>query len=198
MSAIPANRNPDYPVDEMFPARWSPRAFSDAPVTEAQMMSLLEAARWAPSAANVQPWRLVWGLRGDAGFATILDSLSAGNQAWAGQAAALVVMASKTMRTTSTGEEAPNPTHGFDTGAAWASLAFQANLSGLVTHGMGGFDKDRLAEALNVPQGYSLHAVIAVGHPGDPATLPEALRAREVPSQRKPLPEIAARGVFPG
>ncbi len=198
MSAIPANRHPDHAVDKMFPARWSPRAFSDAPIAEAQMMSLLEAARWAPSASNVQPWRFAWGLRGDAGFATIFDSLSAGNQAWAGRAAALVAVGSKTTRTTSTGEEAPNTTHAFDTGAAWASLAFQAHLSGLVTHGMGGFDKDKLAKALNVPQGYSLHAVIAIGHPGDPAALSEALRAREVPSQRKPLSEIAARGAFPG
>jgi nitroreductase len=198
MSAIPANRHPVYPVDQMFPARWSPRAFSDAPISEAQMLSLLEAARWAPSASNIQPWRLVWGLRGDAGFATIFDSLSVGNQVWAGKAAALVAVGSKSTRTTSSGEEVPNLTHAFDTGAAWASLAFQAHLSGFVTHGMGGFDKDKLSGALNVPQGHGLHAVIAIGHPGDPASLPEDLRNREVPSQRKSLSDIAARGAFPG
>ena len=192
-----ATRHPDHPVDPMFPARWSPRAFAETALTEAQMLSLLEAARWAPSAANIQPWRVVWGLRGDAGFATIFDSLSAGNRVWAGQAAALLAVASKTTRMTASGEEAPNPTHAFDTGAAWASLAFQAHLSGLVTHGMGGFDKERLAHALNLPPGHALHAVIAIGHPGDPSTLPDDLRTREVPSQRKPVADWAARGRFP-
>lgn len=196
-AAAPMSRKPDHAVDPQFPGRWSPRAFSEAPMDEAQLMTLLEAARWAPSAANLQPWRFAWALRGEAGFAAIFDALAPGNQAWAGRAAALVVVASKTTRLTPEGEEVASPFHAFDAGAAWANLALQAHLSGWAAHGMGGFDHARLAAALQMPAGLALQAVVAIGRPGDPAALPEALRAREIPSPRKPLAELAARGAFP-
>ncbi len=198
MTAIlPTNRKPDHPVDPQFVNRWSPRAFGDAELSEAQVLALLEAARWAPSAANVQPWRFAWGLRGDAGFHAIFEALSPGNQAWAGRASALVAIASKTTRTASDGTEVTNATHAFDTGAAWVSLALQAHLSGLAAHGMGGFDKERLAMAMALPEGHALHAVVAVGFAAPADTLPEDLRKREIPSGRKPVTAIAARGAFP-
>lgn len=196
--ALKTPRTPDHPVDAQFPARWSPRAFSDAAMTESDMAGLLEAARWAPSAANVQPWRFAWGLRGDAGFAAIAAALMPFNRVWAESAAALVVVASKTTRTASDGAEVPNAAHAFDVGAAWMSLSLQAHLAGWAAHAMGGFDHAAAAAALGLPDGHALHAVVAIGRLGDPAQLPEALRLRETPSPRKPLAEIAGQGRFPG
>ena len=198
MNAItPINRHPDHAVDAQFPSRWSPRAFAADTISEETLLGLLEAARWAPSAMNVQPWRFAWGLRGDAAFAGLFEALVPGNQAWAGNAAALVAIASKPTRTTHEGEEVAFATHAFDTGAAWASLALQAHLSGYISHGMGGFDPAKLAAATHLPAGYVLHAVIAIGRPGNPADLSEALRAREVPSSRHAITDLAANGHFP-
>lgn len=196
--ALKTPRLADHPVTPQFVERWSPRAFGPATMSEADLALLLEAARWAPSAVNLQPWRFAWGLRGDAGFAAIAGALMPFNRAWAEQAAALVVVGSVPTRTASDGSVVANPSHAFDAGAAWMSLALQAHLAGLVAHAMGGFDHAVAAEALHLPEGHALHAVVAIGHPGDAATLPEALRAREVPSPRKPLAEIAGRGRFAG
>ncbi|NGM47798.1 nitroreductase family protein [Rhodobacter sp. SGA-6-6] len=189
-------RQPGHPVDPLFPARWSPRAFSDAALTEGQVKVLLEAARWAPSAANHQPWRLVWALRGEPGFRAILDGLVPFNREWAEKAAALIVVASKDRMTGRDGAEADNRWAAFDSGAAWMSLALQAARDGLAAHAMGGFDATALAAALGLPEGHSLQAVVAVGHPGQPESLPEPLRAREVPSPRLALEEIAFHGRF--
>lgn len=184
-----------YPVDAQFPGRWSPRAFTEATVAEAEVLTLIEAARWAPSASNLQPWRFVWALRGDAAFARIAESLVPFNKAWAEKAAALIVVASKTTVLKEEAEVA-NSFHAFDAGAAWGHLALQAHLQGLVAHAMGGFDHAKTAEAVALPANHALHAVVAVGHRGDAASLPEALRAREVPSPRLSLTEISARGSF--
>ncbi len=189
-------RQPDHPVAPQFPARWSPRSFTDRVLTEAEVMSLLEAARWAPSASNHQPWRLVWARRGEDGFTAIHAALVPGNQVWAGQAGGLIVVASKDTVTNREGAEVANRTAGFDTGAAWMSLALQAPTMGLVAHAMGGFDKDRLAAAVHLPEGHTLHCVVAVGEQGLAESLPEDLHAREKPSQRKSLAEVALHGRF--
>lgn len=193
--ALPSPRHADHPVDPLFVNRHSPRAFTPATMTEAEVMTLVEAARWAPSASNVQPWRFAWGLRGDAGFAKIADTLVPFNRAWADKAAALVVIASKTT-VTRDGIEHPHASHPFDAGAAWMSLALQAHLMGLVAHAMAGFDKPRAAEVLGLPAGHEVHVVVAIGQQGAPDLLPEAYRPREVPSPRLPLAEIARRGGF--
>ncbi|MDP3196309.1 nitroreductase family protein [Tabrizicola sp.] len=192
----PAGRQPDHPVAPQFPARWSPRSFTDRTVTEVEVMSLLEAVRWAPSASNHQPWRLVWARRGEDGFATIHSALASGNQVWARQAAVLFAVASKDTVTNREGAEVANRTAGFDTGAAWMSLALQARAMGLAAHAMGGFDKDKLAAAVGLPDGHTLHCVVAVGEQGSAEALPEDLRAREKPSGRKPMAEIAVHGRF--
>ena len=191
-----AARKPDHPVADEFISRWSPRSFTGAPLTNAQMMSLLEAARWAPSASNQQPWRLVWALRGEDGFAAIHSALASGNQLWAGNAAALIVVASKDTVTNRDGEDVPNRTAGFDTGAAWMSLALQAHSRGLAAHAMGGFDKDTLSAAIVLPEAHTLHCVVAVGEQGPAEALPEDLRAREKPSGRKIVADIAVHGRF--
>ncbi|MBE2275968.1 MAG: nitroreductase family protein [Rhodobacteraceae bacterium] len=194
--ALPSRR-PDHAVAPMFPARWSPRAFAATPLSEAEVMTLVEAARWAPSAANRQPWRLVWALRGEAGFAAIAAALNPTNRIWADKAAVLIALASKDTSPDAGGSEVANHWSAFDTGAAWASLALQAEAMGLAAHAMGGFDPAALAAAVGLPDGHTLRAVVAAGHRGATADLPEALRAREVPSPRRPLAEIAFRGRFP-
>lgn len=191
-----STRQPDHPVDPQFVSRWSPRSFADDTLSGEEVMRLLEAARWAPSASNHQPWRFAWGLRGDAGFAAIFDGLMGFNTVWAGKAAALIVLASKTT-VEKEGAKTPNTWHAFDAGAAWMSLALQAQSMGLVAHAMGGFEADRLAPALGLPEDHVIHAVIAVGKQGDVAALPEKLQEREKPGPRRPVAEFAGHGKFP-
>ena len=191
-----AGRQPDHPVAPQFPARWSPRSFTDRDVTEAEVMSLLEAARWAPSASNHQPWRLVWARRGEEAFGAIRATLTGANPVWTGQAGVLFAVASKDTVTNREGVEVANRTAGFDTGAAWLSLALQAQTMCLAAHAMGGFDKDALAAAVGLPDGHTLHCVVAVGEQGPAEALPDDLKAREKPSGRKPVAEIAVHGRF--
>lgn len=185
----------DHPVDPIFTSRWSPRSFTDETLPEPALLTMFEAARWAPSASNHQPWRFAYGLRGDAGFEAILGALVSFNAVWAGKAAALVAVASKA-NVAGTEGEVPNPYHSFDAGAAWAGLALQAHLSGWAAHAMGGFDREKAAAALNLPAGHHLQAVVAIGRQGEAQALPESYRAREVPNARLPLDKIARRGTF--
>jgi nitroreductase len=197
MSAHPLSaRQPDHPVAPQFPDRWSPRAFSEDALSEAAVLTALEAARWAPSSTNHQPSRFVWALRGEPAHAAILAALAASNQVWAGNAAALIVVASKGTSVNRDGAEVPNAWAPFDTGAAWMSLALQALSMGLVSHAMGGFDAAALGAAVGLPENHTLHAVVALGHQGRTDILPENLQQREVPNQRRPLTETAFRGRF--
>ncbi len=186
----------EYPVDVQFTDRWSPRAFADKAVTEADVLTLIEAARWAPSASNLQPWRFVWALKGDAAFAQIAETLVPFNRDWAGKAAALIVVAARTSVTKEDGTESPNAYHAFDTGAAWGALGLQAHLKGLVAHAMGGFDRDAAAKVVALPEHHAVHAIVAVGYRGEASTLPEGLQSREAPSPRMALSDIAVRGSF--
>ena len=188
-------RSADHPIHPQFTARHSPRAFARAEMTDAQMHHLLEAARWAPSASNNQPWRAAYGLRGDAGFTAIAATLADFNAVWAPKASGLIAWASRGV-VTRDGADAPNAWAAFDTGAAWGYLALQAQEMGLITHAMGGFDAAKLAASLNMPSEFTLHAVIAVGYIGDAADLPEPLRAREAPNGRNAVGTWAAKGNF--
>jgi nitroreductase len=181
------------PVDELFLDRWSPRAMSGEGVTDEELSTLFEAARWAPSSYNNQPWRILYARRDTAHWETFFDLLVEGNRNWAKDAAALLLFVSKE---TFDFNGKPYPTHSFDTGAAWENLALQATMLGLATHGMQGFDYERARTELNIPEGFRVEAMIAVGRPGDPAQLPEPLRAREAPSGRKALSEITCEGAF--
>lgn len=188
-------RTSDLPIDPQFLHRHSPRAFTDKAMSEPELLTLLEAARWAPSASNNQPTRFVWGLRGDAGFAAIVDSLVPGNRVWAEKAAALVLVGSLTA-VERDGAKVALGTHEFDAGAAWMSLALQAHLNGWIAHAMAGFDKPKAAEAVHLPQDHALHAVVAIGQLGAPDLLPEPYRPRETPNGRLPLAEIAKHRSF--
>lgn len=182
-----------YPVDELFLDRWSPRAMSGEGVTDEELMTLFEAARWAPSSYNNQPWRILYARRETEQWPVFFNLLVEGNQAWAKDAAALLLFVSKE---TFDFNGKPYPTHSFDTGAAWENLALQATMLGLVTHGMQGFDYERARSELNIPEGFRVEAMIAVGRPGDPAQLSESMREREAPSGRKSLAEITCEGAF--
>jgi nitroreductase len=191
------SRTADHPIDPLFLERWSPRAFTDAPISEHDLLTLLEAARWAPSSFNSQPWRFLYARRHTQYWPQFLGLLSDYNQSWARNAAALLILVSKTTLLPRGAEtEVPSYTHSLDAGAAWANLALQATRSGWAAHGMAGFDVPRTAVELGVPAGYRVEAAIAIGRPGDKAILPEPLRAREQPSDRLPLSQLAWEGGF--
>ena len=189
-------RQSDLAINPLFIERWSPRAFTGETMTLDELKVLLEAARWAPSASNIQPWRFLYALKGDKTFDTFLDLLMPGNQVWAGSASVLLFVCSDTLSRRSDGTSRPSRSHSFDAGAAWAMLALQAQLSGYAAHGMGGVDFDRAAKVLNVPSEFRIEAAVAIGRMADKSILPEDLQAREVPSQRKPLSEIMFEGGF--
>jgi nitroreductase len=187
----------DHPIDPQFTARWSPRAFADASIPQATLLSFFEAARWAPSAYNSQPWRFLYARRDTPNWERYLGLLNEFNRSWAQHASALVVIVSKTTFTApGASEESPALWHTFDTGSAWAHMALQASLSGWHTHGMAGFDRDLTRKALNIPDEYAIHAIAAIGKLGDKSSLPEHLQARETPSPRRPVAELAAEGDF--
>ncbi len=190
---IDEHRTPDHPVDPVFVNRWSPRAMSGEPISDAELMTLFEAVRWAPSSFNEQPWRLVYATRGTAHWQAFYDLLVPFNQGWCANAAVLVVWVSRTAFERS---GKPNPVHAFDCGAAWENLALQASIMGLVAHGMVGFDFDRARRDLGVPEGFEVRAMCAIGRPGRTEDLAPELREREVPSGRKPIRDFAFEGRF--
>ena len=192
-----ATRLTQHPIDPLFTRRWSPRAFTGEAISHSNLMQCLEAARWAPSASNSQPWRFIYALRDTAAWEPIFGTLVEFNRDWAHRAGALIVVLSRT-RWVAPGyvEQRPLPAHSFDAGAAWANLALQATQAGWHAHAMAGFDRDLLRARLGVPGDYAIEAVVAIGRVGDKSLLPEALAQREIPSQRLPLEELVAEGKF--
>ncbi|WP_426411833.1 nitroreductase family protein [Bradyrhizobium ganzhouense] len=195
----PSNgRAPDHPADRIFVNRWSPRGFTEDQIPEAVLNTFFEAARWAPSAFNSQPWRFLYALRGRSEFERFLSPLIEFNQGWARQAAALIYLLSR-KEFTAPGKTSPqlSRTHSFDSGAAWANFANQATVAGWAAHGMSGFDVVKAHTELEVPEGFAVEIAIAVGRKGDGAQLPPGLLQREQPSGRLPIGDFVARGVFP-
>ena len=172
------------PILDVLAERWSTRIFdAETPIDEAALASALEAARWAPSANNTQPWRFVVARRGTTEHAQIVAALMGFNQAWAADAAALVVFAASASL-----DSKPLPWAAYDTGQAAAHFTVQAHASGLYTHQMGGFHPDQIAEAFGFDEDVAAVTVMAVGALGDVATAPEALRQRELaPRTRRPI-----------
>lgn len=183
------NRSADtqVPVLDVLAERWSPRAFAaDETIDETRLASALEAARWAPSANNTQPWRFVVARRGTPAHARIHDALVGFNQAWAGDAAVLIVAVAET----ADADGRPRGFAPYDLGQAVAHLSVQAHHDGLHVHQMGGFDRDALREAFALEARFEPLTVIALGPIGDPSTLPEVLQQREAaPRERRPLTE---------
>jgi len=154
---------------------------------------LFEAARWAPSSYNNQPWRILFARRGTEHWPLFFDLLVDVNKTWAKKAAALVVFISKT---TFDHNGEPSITHSFDTGAAWENLALQGALKGFVIHGLQGFDYERARTALKIPDGFQVEAMVAIGRPGKKEDLPEKIQQRESPNQRRKLSETVFEGPF--
>ncbi|MBI1387440.1 MAG: nitroreductase [bacterium] len=186
-------RQPVYPIDDRFINRWSPRAFSGEPIRDDELMTLFEAARWAPSSFNAQPWFFLYAKRDTPQWNTFFDLLIEFNQQWCKNAAVLLVAIS---RKNFEHNGKPNANHSFDTGSAWQSLALQTVFMGLAAHGMAGFDAEKARVSLNIPDEFHVDAMIAIGKPGDKNDLPEAMREREAPSQRKPIGEFIKEGGF--
>ena len=192
-------RQADFPIDPLFLERWSPRAFDGSAMPDEDLAAIFEAARWAPSAFNSQPWRFVYAKREDGDWQRFLSLLIPWNQAWARNASVLVYILSDRLPFTDrkTGAPTPSSTHSFDAGAAWASLALQATRMGYHAHGMSGIQYERARAGLAIPDRYALDAACVIGRIGDPAILDDKLRAREFPSTRKPQAEFLFRGGFP-
>lgn len=189
------SRESQYPVEPIFLDRWSPRAFTGEVIAEQDLLTILEAAHWAPSSANQQPWRFVYTLKGSPDWDKFVDLLVESNQEWARNASALIFVVSRGFNG-DLSEGRTSYTHSFDAGAAWAFLAMQASFSGFHVHGMGGIKHDLIRETFSIPEGYRIEAGVAVGRIADKSILSERNQEREVPSLRKPLSELAFRGKF--
>lgn len=180
----------DWNVYPIFRERWSPRAMSGEEITHEELMTLFEAARWAPSSNNSQPWRFLFARRETPVWDTFYGLLTAGNKSWCDKAAVLMVVISRT--TLDSG--APVRAHSFDAGAAWMSLALQGHLMGLAVHALQGFDCDRARVELAIPEEYTLEAMIAVGRPGRTEDLPEEMQKMEFPKSRKTIFDFISEG----
>lgn len=198
MSTSSNNRVSTYAVDPIFLNRWSPRALDEtAVISEKDLMTIFEAAHWAPSSFNSQPWRFIYARRDTPQWSPLFNLLVPMNQAWAVRASALVVLVSAT---TAQMPGAPGPmpsySHSLDAGAAWAYLALQATQLDWHAHAMAGFDVERAAEVLNVPDNFRVETVIAIGRLGDKSVLPPPLQEREQPNSRRPVKELVMHGRF--
>ncbi|MBN1340052.1 MAG: nitroreductase family protein [Bacteroidales bacterium] len=165
-------------VHPLLKRRWSPRAFSDRAIEKEKVQRMFEAARWAPSSMNEQPWRFIMGLKGDSTYEVIFSSLVEFNRLWAGTAPMLTISCGKMIHS-GKNEGKPNESFAYDVGQSLAHLTFQAMSDGLFVHQMGGFDKESLQESFKIPDQYSPLTVFAAGYPGDPGVLHPNLRKME-------------------
>jgi nitroreductase len=177
-----------YPIHDLLRQRWSPRAFDDRPIEPEKIRSLFEAARWAPSSNNEQPWRFLAATKEQkTEYDRLFNCLVEGNQTWAHRAPVLLL----SVATLQFEDGSPNRHALHDTGMAAENLVIQATVLGLVAHQMAGFRIDQARADCQIPDGYEPVAMMAVGYPGDPALLSDRLRVREVqPRSRKPVKEF--------
>jgi nitroreductase len=183
-----------YPIDPLFLKRHSSRAMSGEPIEKKDLCSLFEAARWAPSAWNEQPWRFIYGFKGTPHWDTLFSVLDPSNQLWVKEGSVLVLFLSKKF---SDFDGKPLITHSFDAGAAWENFALQGTLQGLVVHGMSGFNYEAIRAALEIPSSFDIQMMCVVGKPGKVDALPEKLKMLEKePSPRKAIDELISEGTF--
>ena len=183
----------DFPVHELIRQRWSPRAFADKPVPQDVLRSIFEAARWAPSSNNEQPWAYIVATKDNKeSFDKMLSALVEFNAQWARSAPVLALAVAKL---TFAKNNAPNRNAFYDTGAASALLSVEATAQGLAVHQMAGFDPEKARQVFGIPPGWEPIAALAIGYPGDPASLPPPLKDRELaPRARKPIAEFVMAG----
>ncbi len=190
---VQKTRNMTFEINPVIVNRWSPRSFAPCDISDKDLFSLFESARWAPSSSNSQPWRFIYAKRNSENWNNFFNLLIDFNKQWCVDAAALVVVVS---RKNFENNGQTSITHQFDTGAAWENLALQAVSQGLATHAMAGFDHDMARNTLQVPDDYEVMVMIAIGKRGSKEKLSPELQARETPNTRKPLSEIVMAGKF--
>ena len=190
-------QSPHPKVLQLFVDRWSPRSFDESAMPDDDLEAIFAAAGLAPSAFNVQPWRFLYARRSDADWKRFLSLLAPFNQSWAKNASVLAFIVSNT-KTRHGGETKDLYSHSFDAGAAWAQMALQATHLGYHAHAMTGLEFDQARAELGLPDDVRLEAAVAIGRRDTPDRLPESLRERETPSDRKPVSEIAIAGRWPG
>jgi nitroreductase len=185
----------EFPVHDLIRDRWSPRAFADKTVPPEVLCSVFEAARWAPSSNNEQPWAYIVATREDKqNLEKMLSVLVEFNANWAKNASVLALAITELAFAKN---NAPNRNAQYDTGAATALLSVEATARGLAVHQMAGFDPDKARQAFEIPLGWDAIAAIAIGFPGDPESLPQPLRDRELaPRVRKPLSKFVMTGTW--
>ena len=188
-----SERTPHYPILDLIRDRWSPRAMTGEPISQDELFSLFEAARWAPSSYNNQPWAFIYATRESPEWNLFLDLMYPPNRAWAHRASVLIVIISRTLYFY---DDRYSRTHSFDTGAAAENLALQGYSMGVVVHGMAGFDYDRAHTELAIPEEYQVEAMFAIGKPGPRSVLTEELQQREKRSDRKPVTDFVFKGQF--
>lgn len=186
-------RTPQHSIEPWFVERWSPRAMNGTPLAADALMRLFEAARFAPSSGNSQPWVFLYALAGTPTFDVYLGLLVEGNRVWCQRAGALLVVLSKN----ESAEGKPLVNHSFDAGAAWMSLALQGSRMGLVVHAMGGFDREQTRTLLSVAPQFTIECMVALGYPGQKEDLPTHLQPREQPSDRNPVDSFAFERSMP-
>ncbi|CAG2170309.1 unnamed protein product [Oppiella nova] len=185
-------RKPERPIHPLLLSRTSPREMTGQEVSDDELRVMFEAARWAPSHYNLQPWRFVYAKRNTTHWQPFMDLLWPLNQQWAQTAGALVIVLSNKWWLYK-GEKQLIPTHSYDTGAAWISMALEGTARGLVVHGMGGFDYDKAYQLLGVIKDtHNIDAMIAIGK--RPAK--EDRKQQEAISQRNPIDKFVFEGVF--
>lgn len=188
-------RKAEYPINDLIINRWSPRAMSGDMISSKELMPLFEAARWAPSAYNSQPWRFIYAFKGTDAWNKLFKTLVPFNQSWVHNGAVLVlVLSEKTFER----NHKDAPTHSFDTGAACENFALQGAAQGLVVHCMSGFDYAAARKEFAIPESYAIEAMFCVGKPGSIDKLPKDMQTKEVPSSRKHVSEIAFENGFKG
>ena len=187
-------RQSTYNINPLILNRWSPRSMTGEELDDDTIMSLFEAARWAPSSYNNQPWRFIYAKRNTPQhWNKLFNLLVEPNKAWTKNAALLVVVISgKNFEY----NEKYSITHQYDAGAAWENLALEASSRGLVAHGMQGFDYEKARISLEIPDNFDVMAMIAIGKKGQKENLPLQLQEKEYPNDRKPLKEIIMEGTF--
>lgn len=187
------NRTTEYPVHPLIVNRWSPRAFDGSSMSNEQLFTLFDAARWAPSSYNNQPWRFIYAHRDTPEWQVLFDLLVEFNQSWCHAASALVVICSARNFAHNNN---PSRTHSFDTGAAWQNLCTQATSMNLIVHGLEGFDYERARVVLSIPDSIVIEAMCAIGRQAPASILSPELQEREVPSDRNPIHTYVYKGVW--
>src|SRR5919107_1315714 len=187
------SRQSTFPITPLLLNRWSPRSMTGEEMDDDTIMALFEAARWAPSSYNNQPWRFIYAKRNTPYWNRLFDLVAEPNKVWAKNAALIVVVVSNKYFDIN-GKY--SITHQYDAGAAWENLALEASARGLVAHGMQGFDYERARIDLEIPDNFDVMAMIAIGKKGSKENLPLQLQEKEYPNDRKPLKEIIMEGTF--